>query len=55
MLDAGARVKRNDIFDQRANPLGSRAGIHGHGAANGAGNTDRKLKARKAARQRVVD
>ena len=46
MLNTGRRIKRDHVLDKRADPLGPRAGVHGHGAADRTGNTDRELKAR---------
>ena len=55
MLDTGCRVKRYDILNQRANPLGPCAGIHRYRTANRARDANGKLKAREATRQGIVD
>ena len=55
MLNTRRRIKRDHVLDKGADPLGPRTCVHGHGAADRTGNTDRELKARKPARQGVVD
>ena len=55
MFDTGYRVKRYDILNQRANPLGPCAGIHRYRTADRARDANGKLKAREATRQGIVD